>query len=199
MLTHSTVRRFFLIVASTTAFVAFASTARAQGFIAPLIGYDFGGDAGCQTLTNCEDKRVNLGVALGSMGSVVGFEEEFAYAKDFFGVSPGLPSSSVLTLMSNLMLIPKIGPARPYVLVGLGLMKSHVDLTPSSLISVDNNNFAWDIGGGLMILFGDHFGVRGDIRHFHSFQDASLLGIPIPLTSNKLDFGRAAAGLVFKF
>ncbi len=197
MLTTSIVRRLAVVAALAVVFIAAPSQARAQGYIAPLIGYDFGGDAGCPTITNCEDKRANYGVALGAMGNVIGFEEEFAYAKDFFGVSPGLPSSSVLTLMSNLMLIPKIGPARPYVLAGLGLMKSHIDLTPSSLLSLDNNNFAWDVGGGLMVLFGNHIGVRGDIRYFHSFQDVNLLGVS--LGSTKLDFGRAAAALVLKF
>jgi hypothetical protein len=71
--------------------------ARAQGFISPFAGYDFGGDASCPEVTNCEDKRLNAGVALGAMGNVFGFEEEFAYAKDFFGSAPGL-SSSVLTV-----------------------------------------------------------------------------------------------------
>lgn len=43
--------------------------------------------------------ELNVGVAVGALGSVIGFEEEVAYAKDFFGKAPGL-SSSVLTLMT---------------------------------------------------------------------------------------------------
>src|SRR6202035_4247758 len=82
-----------------------ANEARAQGFISPFIGYDFGGDATCPQITNCQDNKLNYGVALGSMGSILGFEEELAYAKDFFGNAPGL-SSSVLTLMSNIMVVP---------------------------------------------------------------------------------------------
>ena len=74
-------------------------------------------------MTDCEDKRLNAGVTLGAMGNVFGFEEEFAYAKDFFGSAPGL-SSSVLTVMSNVMLIPNVGPVRPYALAGL---RSHQD------------------------------------------------------------------------
>jgi opacity protein-like surface antigen len=119
-----------------------------------------------------------------------------AYARDFFGSLPGF-KSSVLTLMSNVMIVPKIGPVRPYVTGGVGLIKTHVELTTASLLSTDNNNFGWDVGGGLMVTIVPHVAVRGDIRYFHSFQD--LGPIPLPLTNTKLDFGRAAAALTFTF
>ena len=76
-----------------------SSDVHAQGFISPLIGFDFGGDSGCPGIADCEDRKLNVGVAVGALGSVIGFEEELAYAKDFFGKAPGL-SSSVLTLMT---------------------------------------------------------------------------------------------------
>jgi opacity protein-like surface antigen len=170
--------------------------ARAQGFISPFIGYDFGGDAGCPHITNCQDKKLNTGVALGSMGTILGFEEEFAYAKDFFGNAPGL-SSSVLTLMSNVMVVPAIGSVHPYVLGGLGLIKSHREFTTASIFTSDNNDFGWDLGGGVIVLMGGHLGVRGDIRYFHAFQNLTVGGFA--LGSPKLDFGRASAGLVVKF
>ena len=173
-----------------------AVSARAQGFISPLIGYNFGGDSGCPELTGCEDKRLNAGVGLGVLGSVFGFEEEFAYAKNFFGETPGI-SSSVLTVMTNVLLVPDVGPVRPYALAGVGLIKTKVELTPSSLLTTDNNHFGWNLGGGVMVFFGDHVGIRGDIRYFHAFQDLEVLGIP--LGDTKLDFGRAAGALVLKF
>jgi opacity protein-like surface antigen len=166
----------------------------AQAYISPFVGYNFGGDAGCATVSNCEDKKLNLGVGIGTAG-VIGFEEEFAYAKDFFGKIPGT-SSSVLTLMSNVMIAPKIGPVRPYALIGAGLMKSRLELTVSDLIATDNNDFGWNTGGGVMLMFGP-VGIRGDIRYFHAFQDIEFLGVPI--SDLKLDFGRASAGLVLQF
>ena len=48
------------------------------------------------------------GVAIGTMGSAVGFETDLGYARNFFGDVEG-QKSSVLTIMSNLMIIPKIG------------------------------------------------------------------------------------------
>jgi opacity protein-like surface antigen len=173
-----------------------AAAAQAQGYVSPLIGFDFGGDASCPNVTGCVDKKLNVGVALGTMGSLFGFEEEFAYAKDFFGTAPGL-SSSVLSLMSNVMLVPKIGPVRPYVLAGLGLLKTHVEFAPSSLLTSDNNNLGWDVGGGIIALVAPHVGVRGDIRYFHAFQDLNVLGFTV--SNPKLDFGRASAALVLTF
>jgi opacity protein-like surface antigen len=173
-----------------------ATAARAQGFISPLIGYDFGGDAGCPNLSNCQDKTINASIAFGAMGSVLGVEEEVAYAPNFFGNAPGL-SSSVLTLMSNAMLVPKMGPVRPYVLAGIGLIKTHVDLTTASVLTTDNNNLGWDVGGGLIGFVGDHIGVRGDLRYFHSFQDRTFLGFT--LGNAKLTYGRASVGVVLKF
>jgi hypothetical protein len=128
-----------------------APQARAEGFISPLIGFDFGGDSGCPNLNNCQDKKINVSVSFGAMGNVLGFEEEVAYAPNFFGNAPGL-SSSVLTLMSNVMLVPNLGPVRPYVLAGIGLIKTHVELTTASVFTTDNNNLGWDVGGGLMDL-----------------------------------------------
>jgi opacity protein-like surface antigen len=170
--------------------------AQAQGFVSPFIGYNFGGDSGCADLQDCEDKKLNWGVAFGAMGDVVGFEEEIAYSSDFFGQIPGL-STSLLTLMSNFMIVPKIGPIRPYALVGVGLIKTRVEFTPLGLLETTNNNFGWDLGGGVMGFFGEHVGVRGEIRYYHSFQDLEILGFT--LDGEKIDFARASAGVVFKF
>lgn len=171
-------------------------TARGQGFVSPLIGYDFGGDSGCPQITGCEDKKLNVGVGLGTFGPILGFELEISYARNFFGTGAGY-SSSVLTVMGDVLLGPQIGPVRPYGTAGLGLIKSHIDFDLAELINPDNNDFGWNIGGGLMIFPAEHVGVRGDIRHFHAFQDLNVLGIP--LGDTKLDFSRASAALVLRF
>ena len=179
------------------AIAAVPREAQAQGFISPFVGFDFGGDSGCRTASNCEDKNSNLGVAFGTMGNVVGFELEFAYARDFFGAVPE-GSSNVLTLMSNFMIAPKIQFVRPYVLGGVGLIKSHTELTTAQLLEFTNNSFGWDFGGGVMFFFGDHVGVRGELRRFATFEDLPVLGFG--LTNNeKLGFNRAAAALVLAF
>jgi opacity protein-like surface antigen len=170
--------------------------ASAQSFISPFIGYNFGGDSGCPEISNCENKTRNFGVAFGSIGSVVGAEAEFSFIDSFFGETPGT-SSHVLTFMGNVMLAPKFGVIQPYGLVGLGLIKTHAEISAVGLLESDNNHFGWDIGGGIIGYLGEHVGVRGDIRYFHAFQDLEILGLPIADT--KLDFGRASAGVIFRF
>ena len=190
------VRQLLRTLAVALVLVIAPCAAYAQGFVSPFIGYDFGGDSGCPEITGCEEKNLNVGVAVGSLGNVTGTELEFAYARNFFGDIPNA-SSSVLTLMGNVMVGPRLGPAQPYGLIGLGFIKTHVDFSATGLLESNNRHFGWDIGGGLIVFFGSHVGVRGDIRYFHAFQELEILGISLGET--KLDFGRAAAGLVFRF
>src|SRR5258705_6707359 len=185
-------------VVFATLLLLFASAipSRAQSFISPLIGYDFGGNSECPQINGCEEKRTNLGVAFGSMGHILGGEGEIADARNFFG-RVGDASSSIITIMPSMMIVPAIGPVHPYVLAGLGLMKARVDFTRTALVSTTNNSLAWDTGGGVIILFGQRVGVRGDIRHFHSTE-----GFTFPFvasTNEKLSFGRASAALVLAF
>jgi len=178
--------------------LATAVPSRAQGFISPLIGYDFGGSSGCPQISGCEDKRTNLGVAFGSMGRILGGELELADAKNFFG-RVGDGSSSVITIMPNLMIVPAFGRVHPYLLAGLGLMKTHVEFTRAVVVSTTNNSLAWDTGGGVIILLGQRVGVRGDIRHFHSTEAFTIPFTGIAPTDEKLTFGRASAALVLMF
>jgi len=176
--------------------VAGARPAHAQGFISPFIGYNFGGDSGCPEITDCEDKNLNWGVGIGALGPIFGAEAEFAYIPDFFGESPGT-SSSVFTFMGNFMLAPRFGPIQPYGLVGLGLMKTKAELTVPGIFNSNNNDLGWDTGGGVFIFFGDHVGIRGDVRYFHAFSALELVGIN--LGDTKLNYGRFSGALAVKF
>jgi Outer membrane protein beta-barrel domain len=171
-----------------------ALPARAQGFISPYAGYNFGGDsANCVSLGKCEEKRLNVGVSLGTTHGIFGFEEDIAYAPDFFGKTPGA-SNAVLTLMSNLMLVVPAGPIQPYAIIGLGLIRPHAELDVSNL-SFNQNALGYDIGGGINLFLAHAVGIRGDVRHMHTFQDVTL-GL---FSNNQLDFWRASAGLTFRF
>jgi opacity protein-like surface antigen len=186
-----------LTVLGAACVVLFAAPARAQGFITPFLGYNFGGDsaAGCTSLTNCEDKRLNWGVAIGKASGVVGLEEEFAYAKNFFGQrDDSAGDNSVLTIMTNLMFIIPAGPVHPYGVIGVGLIRPHVSGIGGA-VSFSNNSLGWDIGGGLNIFLTRGFGLRGDIRRMKTFEDFTL-GI---FNDEKLSFWRGSAGLTFRF
>ena len=177
--------------------IAATPDARAQSYISPLVGYDFGGDSVCMRLTGCEKKQLNVGVALGRLGSVFGYETDFGYTKNFYGSAPGV-TSSLITVMGNVLFVPAVGPVRPYALAGLGLIRSQVDVSRGTLISNSgNNDVGWDVGGGVFVFFGEHVGLRGDIRYFHSFKEFTVAGFP--LGDANIDFGRASAAFVLKF
>lgn len=194
--------RYSRIVAFAVAASAAGSVpARADGFITPYLGYNFGGDsANCQSFSNCEEKHTNFGVSLASASGILGFEEDLGYAKDFFGSVPGV-DNNVFTAMSNLMAGVFAGPVQPYVLAGVGLIRTHVSLNPLAGGASTSNAFGYDLGAGISGFFSSHVGVRGDIRHLHTFQDVGVLHIgPVDLVPNeKLDFWRASAGVSFKF
>ena len=132
-------------------------------------------------------------MSVGALGGLFGFELEFGQIPSFFGDTAG-SDSSVITVMGNFMLAPKFGPVQPYGTVGLGLIKTDAEL--SGVFDEGNNSFGWNTGGGLLIFFGDHFGIRGDIRYFHAFEALELLGFS---ADTKIDYGRLSGGVVVKF
>jgi opacity protein-like surface antigen len=182
--------------------LAFVPTpARADGFFTPFYGYNFGGDSStnCQTLANCEDKRANFGVSFGTMGTVFGFEEDVAFAKDFFGSVPNV-DNSVFTAMSNLLIGVGKGPVQPYVLIGAGLVRTRTSINPLEF-NGDGNSLGYDLGGGINGYFSSHVGVRGDVRHLHTLQDVPFIQDVFKGTfvNQKLDFWRASLGLSLRF
>lgn len=188
------IRRWSLVAALTVVLVAVVPrSAHAQGFIGFSYGYNFGGDAGCRTATDCRNKNWNWGGSLGALGPVVGFEAELTYEGEFTGDRPS--RTSVTTVMGNFMVAPKITIVQPYGLVGLGAIRTKVRDTSDS-----QNQIGWTIGGGMIVYVQQHVGLKGDVRYYHSFQALDLLGIDLTgLERNKIDFGRAGFGVIFKF
>jgi len=186
----------FLLVALTPA------AARADGFIIPFYGVNFGGDAG-QSLGDAVDaKRVDWGASFAWMGGgVFGLEGDIGYSPDFYGKND-IGGSSVLSLMGNLLLgIPFGGQSgfgfRPYGLVGLGVLRSDLE-SFSELVGLDNSELTWDFGGGAMMFFGQHVGIRGDIRYFRTFGNVDFG--PFELSdSENVDYTRGSIGLVLRF
>lgn len=176
--------------------IATAAPAPAQGFISGMLGFNFGGVSGCPEIRGCENKQRDLSLGFGKFGTIFGAETEIAYSPKFFGDAPGL-SSNVVTIMGNVMLAPKAGPVRPYLLAGTGIMKTHFALRTTSLLTMNDTSLGYVVGGGVVAFLTDHFGVRGDLRYFHSFPDVTILGITLP--SEKLNYSRIGGGIVLQF
>lgn len=184
-----------LLVILVVGIVSAPRPAAAQFFINPALGYDFGGDSGCVSITNCKDKKLNVAFSFGGLFNFLGFDEELAYAKDFRGRGTEL-NSSVFTVMLNMMAAPKIRGTRPYALIGMGLVKDRVGFGQLRDVTTDNNTLGWDAGGGIFVN-GKHFGFRGDVRYYHSFRQFKAL--KLVQEGEKLDFGRISVGLLYLF
>ena len=169
--------------------------AHAQGFISPSFGYNIGGDSGCPSALDCEDKNWNFAVSGGALGNIVGFEAEWLYEDAFRGKTAN-ETSKVTTFMGNFLIAPRISIVQPYGLVGVGLMRTELENVGAS---DSENQIGWDIGGGVMVFVHRNVAIKGDIRYYHSFEASDLLGIDLNLDDNKLDFGRFGFGVVFKF
>ena len=44
-----------------------------------------------------------------------------------------------------------------------------------------------------------HIGLKADVRYYHSFEVVDLLNFELDRDRNKIDFGRAGFGVVFRF
>src|SRR5215510_1939243 len=96
-----TVSRLTVVVGALMVCVACATTARADGFIAPYIGVNFGGDAEGTFNSNVRDRNHGAyGVSIGGMGGgVFGIELDVGYSPRFYGHGEFVGDNSVLTIM----------------------------------------------------------------------------------------------------
>src|SRR6266404_1600763 len=190
-----------LVLTGAIAMVLAPIQARADGWVSPWIGSAFG--------SSIDNGRGTFGVSAGGMGGgIVGGEVDFGYNPSFFGTQNDFGNNSVLNLMANVIVGVPIGGTygkgvRPYVLGGVGLIRSQIDgvnnatiFTPAS----SNNMFGWDAAAGVMGFFNDHIGLRGEIRYLRGTHDMNeSTGInSIDFNGNKLHFWRPSIGVVFR-
>jgi len=176
------------------------AAAHADGFIVPYYGANFSGDSGSELLDALEAKRNNWGVSFGFMGAgVFGFEGDWSYSPDFFGKTD-LGGSTVTSLMGNFMIgVPFGGQkgfgVRPYGLVGLGVLQANGDAF-SNVLDFGENKLSWDVGGGVMLFFTSHVGIRGDLRYMRTLESVDFLSGG---EESDLDFARASIGFLVRF
>lgn len=210
------VRKWILTSAvCTLALGAAPTTASADWIVTPFVGYNFKGSAevngdGGSSFENKFEKRIDYGVSLASMGAgVVGFEIDFGYSPNFFeGGTAGnnnfdfTNDSNVTTLTGNAIVgIPiggqRGGSVRPYLVGGVGLIRTNVQ-DASELFNVNTkNDFGYDVGAGVMGFFATNIGLRGDVRYFRGFKgsDDNRTGLGV----SDFKFWRGSVGVSFKF
>jgi hypothetical protein len=188
-------RRVSGLIGLTVVVIALAapSSARAEGFVTPWFGVNFGNDPA--------DGRSAFGFGASYMGAgVIGAEFDFGYSPSFFGTENDFGHNNVLTAMGNLIVGIPIGGTsgggiRPYVTGGAGLIRSKIaglfDDGPS------NNDWGINVGGGVMGYFNDHVGIRGDIRYFRNLNN-DFIDNPLNLDFGGFHFWRGYFGVVFR-
>jgi opacity protein-like surface antigen len=185
-----------LILATTATVVLAPAAARADGFVTPWVGSAFG--------SNIQNGQTTLGVSAGAMGAgIIGGEADFGWSPSFFGTKTDFGNNTVLDLMGNLILGVPIGGQhgagiRPYVVGGVGLIRTQIDGGTVAKVSSSDNMFGWDAGGGVMGFFSDHVGLRGDVRYLRATSDMSTNISGIGLNGDKLHFWRATIGVTFR-
>ena len=186
-----------LILASAAAVVLAPMQARADGFVTPWVGSAFG--------SNIKNGQTTFGVSAGGMGAgIIGGEADCGWSPSFFGTKSDFGNNTVIDLMGNLILGVPVGGThgagiRPYVVGGVGLIRSQIDGgTLLAKGSSSNNMFGWDAGGGVMGYFSDHVGLRGDVRYLRATSDLTTNIASIDVKGDKLHFWRATVGVTFR-
>jgi hypothetical protein len=168
--------------------VALPATARADGFVAPFLGVNFGGDS--------TKNSTVFGGSIGFLGHGAGVEADFGYTPSFFGDTSTVTISDgkVGSLMGNLLIGGRHRGASPYIALGAGLIRTNITgATDVFDIHETKNNWGGNIGGGLFIGSGS-VTFRGDVRYFKSFETSG--NFP-EITGSKLGFWRATGGVGF--
>jgi opacity protein-like surface antigen len=162
--------------------------AHADGLFTPWLGVNFANKPA--------DGRTSFGfTATGMGGGVIGGEFDFGYSPNFFGDENVFGSNNVLTLVGNLIVgIPLGGSSgfgfRPYGTAGVGLIRSQTDVLD---LDISSNDFGVNAGGGVFVFFGDHVGMRGDLRYFRAgFDELNFLDF------DHVDFWRGSIGITFR-
>jgi outer membrane protein W len=192
--------------------LAAPGTASADWTLTPFVGWNFGGSADVNdntsgtTFSNKFEKKINYGVSLMGMGAgPLGFELDFGYSPNFFETNTSAGGfeftnkSNVTTLMGNVVVGGTAGSVRPYVVAGVGLLRSNVQDIDEVFSVNTKNDFGLDVGGGVMGFFANNIGLRGDVRYFRGFRGTSDTDNPSGLALSDFKFWRGSLGVSFKF
>jgi opacity protein-like surface antigen len=205
------VRKWLVITSVFTLGIAGAARpASADWTLTPFVGWNFGGsadvnDSGGSTFSNKFEKKLDYGASLTSMGAgPLGFEIDFGYSPNFFETSTATTNSfqftsksNVTTLTGNLVIGAHTGAVRPYVVGGVGLIRSNVQDIGEVFSVNSKNDFGLDVGGGVMGFFSHNVGLRGDVRYFRGFRGTSDNATGLTLSDFK--FWRGSLGIALKF
>jgi len=180
-------------------FSALASAPAAAQTITPFFGGTFGGDT--------TENRYVYGAVLG-FGSGAGVDIDFGYSPNFFGGDDPFGDLdgklNITTLMFNIRFGGGKAPGlSPLFSGGVGLMRASISSPGDLFDDISRNDFALNVGGGLVGYFNGHVGLRGEVRYFRSLQGSSdnngIIIDPRNFDLGHFDFWRGTVGLSLRF
>jgi hypothetical protein len=187
--------RLGVILAAAFILTFSAAPARADVVLSPYVGGLFGGDL--------PNSKADYGFNAAFMNEgIFGAEIGFNYAPRFVPATFTTPAVTQSSLMGNLIIGIPIGgdsgaSVRPYITGGAGLFRTATK--GSDLFDrIHSNDFAVNVGGGLMGFFSDHVGLRGDVRYFRTLRNEAA-GSGLDFDFGDLDFWRGSVGAAFRF
>jgi opacity protein-like surface antigen len=204
------VRKIILGSVTALALVAAApAPASADWTFSPFIGSTFNGELNDVDLDESTQNKLSWGGSLMWMGEgIAGFEVDFGYTPDFFFSDNDnevdfIGDGNVTTFMVNAVIGVPIGGdrgagIRPYGTAGLGLVRQSVD-DVIDVFDADRNSLGFNVGGGIMGMFTDNVGIRGDIRWFRQFSNDSDGLDDLDFDLSGLSFWRGTVGVTFRF
>ena len=188
-----------LIVVASAILLAAPAAASGQAYLTGFVGGNFGGDSGVSLDQSIDDaSHLDFGARVGILGGgIFGGEIDVGYTPDFYGRGTIFDSSSVLTAMGNVVIGVPLGPVRPYVLGGIGLIRRTIDYVPGGAEgSVTDSRAAYSLGGGVSLFFSEHVGINADLRYFRNFSTGNAV---MDLPNEKFSFARGSVGMTFRF
>lgn len=167
-----------------------ASVAEAQqtsftGLASVSLGATTGGDVRERALSPSASLAVVEANGLGA-------ELELGHTLEFAG--SGFADSGLTTLMLNVIGMWPHPVVRPFASAGAGLLRGRASIDEGQPI-FSRTEAGVNAGGGLVLIFNDAIGVRGDVRYFRSFERQT----GVPLDNGFAGFWRTSLGVVFSW
>jgi hypothetical protein len=124
--------------------------------------------------------------------SGLGVELDLGHTLNFAG--DRFAESGLTTVMLNVIGLWPHQVVRPFASVGVGLLRGRVSLFEGQPI-FSRSEAGANVGGGLVLIFDDVVGLRGDVRYFRYFQRQT----DVPIANGFGGFWRTSVGVVFSW
>jgi hypothetical protein len=149
------------------------------------LGATTGGDVNERTLSPSGALAV---VESSGLGAELDLGHTMNFAGDQFA------ESGLTTVMLNVIGLWPHPIVRPFVSAGAGLLRGRVSLFEGQPI-FSRSEAGGNVGGGLLLVFDDVVGVRGEVRYFRYFERQT----DVPIANGFGGFWRTSVGVVFSW